>query len=63
MALKNFKLTHDDGTETFVQIDPDDEQAGKAIYQSYKDAVKNDDHTLKSISEGDPAPINKGSSK
>lgn len=60
MALKNYKLEHEDGTETFVQIDADDEQAGKAIHQSYKDAVKNPDHTLKAISEADPEPINKG---
>lgn len=62
MALKNYKVTLEDGTETHYQFDETDD-VGKAGLKALKDAAKDDANPVKSIAEGDPAPINKGSSK
>lgn len=53
MAMKDYKVTYTDGTETFVQID-DSEEVGKAILDSYKTAVKADDSDVKSIEAASP---------
>jgi hypothetical protein len=51
--MENYKLTSADGEVSYVQIDTS-EPVGKAIKESYDDAVKNDDNALKSIAKGDP---------
>lgn len=60
MALKNYRVEQEDGTSTVYQIDADDEGVGAAIMQAYKDAAKDSDNPVKSISAGEPEPINAG---
>lgn len=63
MALKNYKVTLEDGTETHYQFDETDD-VGKAGLTALKNAAKDDTNPVKSVSEGDPSPINKtGGSK
>lgn len=60
MALKNYRVEQEDGTSTVYQIDKDDEGVGAAIFAAYGDAVKDDQNPVKSISAGEPEPINAG---
>jgi hypothetical protein len=62
MALKNYKVSLEDGTETHYQFDESDD-VGKAGLKALRDAAKDADNPVKSVAEGDPTPINKGSSK
>lgn len=57
MAMKNYKVVSNDGEETYYQFD-DTDDVGKAGLAALKEAAKNDDSTVKSVSEGDPKPIN-----
>jgi hypothetical protein len=62
MAMKNYKVTQEDGEVTHYQFDDSDE-VGKQGLQALKDAAKDPNNPVKSVTEGDPEPINKGSSK
>jgi hypothetical protein len=55
MALKNYKVTFEDGTETFYQFEEDDEGL-----KAFREAAKNKDSDVKSVAVGDPTPINTG---
>jgi hypothetical protein len=59
MALKNYKVVQEDGTETYYQFDENDE-VGKQTLAALKDAAKEPTNPVKSVTEGDPSPINKG---
>lgn len=61
MALKNYKVVQEDGDATHYQIDESD-PAGKEILKALETAAKDKTSPVKSVSEGDPEPINKGSS-
>ena len=54
MALANYKVTWNDGTETFYQFEEDDD--GLKILQ---DAAKDKDSDVKSVAKGEPTPANK----
>lgn len=60
MAMKNYKVVQEDGETTHYQFDDSDE-VGKAGLAALKDAAKDPNNPVKSVSEGDPEPINKGS--
>jgi hypothetical protein len=62
MALKNYKVVQEDGEETYYQFDESDE-VGKAGLAALKNAAKDDSSPVKSVTEGDPTPHNKGASK
>jgi hypothetical protein len=63
MAMKNYKVTQADGEETFYQFDDSDE-SGKAGLAALKAAAKDEQNPVKSVTEGEPSPINKtGGSK
>jgi hypothetical protein len=62
MALKNYKVVQEDGEETYYQFD-DSTDEGKAGLAALKNAAKDDGSPVKSVGEGDPAPINKGAGK
>lgn len=55
MAMKNYKVTQTDGTETFYQFEDDD--PGLEIL---RDAAKDKGSTIDSVATGEPTPINKG---
>lgn len=57
MAMKNYKVTQADGTETFYQFE--DEDPGLEILQA---AAKDKGSEIESVTAGDPKPINPGSS-
>lgn len=59
MALKNYKITQEDGTETYYQFDESDD-VGKASLAALRNAVKEPTNPVKSVAEGDPAPFNAG---
>jgi hypothetical protein len=60
MALKNYKVVQEDGTETYYQIDESDE-VGKATLKALRDAAREPTNPTKSVEPGEPTPINKGS--
>jgi hypothetical protein len=60
MAMKNYKVVQEDGTETYYQFD-DSEDVGKASLTALRRAAKDDDSPVKTVAEGDPKPFNKGS--
>jgi hypothetical protein len=57
MALQNYKVEQEDGTETFYQFDPEDD-LGKAQLRALNDAAKDDNSPVKSVAKGDPKPFN-----
>lgn len=59
MTMKNYKVVQNDGEETYYQFDESDE-VGKAGLQALRDAAKDPNNSVKSVSEGDPTPENKG---
>lgn len=61
MALKNYKVVQEDGEETHYQIDESD-PAGKEILKALETAAKDKQSPVKSVGEGEPEPINKGTS-
>lgn len=58
MAMKNYKVTSEDGTETYYQFD-DGDDVGKASLTALRNAAKDPANPVKSVAEGDPKPINK----
>lgn len=58
MAMKDYKVTQEDGTETHYQFD-DSTDEGKAGLNALRRAAKDDDSEVKSVTEGSPEPINK----
>jgi hypothetical protein len=58
MAMKNYKVVQEDGETTYYQFDESDE-VGKQGLQALKDASKDPNNPVKSVTEGDPTPINK----
>lgn len=52
MALKNYKITFDDGTEQYLQLNDDDRKA----WQERADDKRS---TVRSVTAGTPEPINK----
>jgi hypothetical protein len=62
MALENYEVVQEDGESTHYQFDESDD-VGKASLAALREAVKNPQSPVKSVSKGDPKPINKGSSK
>lgn len=59
MAMKNYKVVQEDGTETYYQFD-DSEDVGKAGLAALKRAANDDDNLVKSVTQSDPEPFNKG---
>lgn len=59
MAMKNYKVVQEDGTETYYQFD-DSEDVGKAGLAALKRAAADDGNLVKSVTAGDPEPFNKG---
>jgi hypothetical protein len=57
MALKNVKVTEEDGTTSYYQLDESDE-VGKAIKRDLEAAAKDPNNAVKSVTAGDPTPIN-----
>lgn len=62
MAMKNYKVTQEDGEVTYYQFDDADE-VGKAGLAALRAAAKDNNNAVTSVEPGDPAPINKGSGK
>jgi hypothetical protein len=62
MAMKDYKVVQEDGETTYYQFDDSDE-VGKAGLAALRDAAKDANNPVKSVSEGTPEPINKGSAK
>lgn len=62
MPMKNYKVVQADGEATYYQFDDADE-AGKAGLAALQRAAKDNDNPVKSVTEGEPEPINKGGSK
>jgi hypothetical protein len=62
MALKNYKVEQEDGTATYYQFD-DSDDAGKAQLQVLRDAAKDTNNPVKSVTQSDPEPINAKASK
>lgn len=60
MAMKNYKVVQEDGDETYYQFD-DSDDVGKAGLAALRAAAKEPQNPVKSVAEGDPKPINKGS--
>jgi hypothetical protein len=58
MAMKDYKVTFADGTETFYQFEDDD--PGLEALQA---AAKDKGSDVESVATGTPQPINKGASK
>jgi len=59
MAMKNYKVELEDGTETYYQFD-ESEPAGKAGLGALQKAAKNKQSPVKGVSQGNPEPANKG---
>ncbi len=59
MAMKNYKVTQEDGTATYYQFD-DSEETGKAGLAALRNAAKTNDSPVQSVEPGEPEPINKG---
>lgn len=57
MAMKNYKVAQEDGTETYYQFD-DTEDVGKAALAALNRAAKDSDNPVKSVTQGDPKPFN-----
>lgn len=59
MALANYKVEYEDGSVNFFQFDvEDDTGGGKAGYDAFKDAAKDDNSPVKSITKADPPTVN-----
>ena len=58
MAMKNYKVVQEDGTETFYQFD-ESEDVGKAGLAALHRAAKDSDNPVKSVTASDPEPFNK----
>lgn len=56
MALKNYKLEDEDGAVVYRQFDDGDEH-GKVQLEQLREAVKDKNNPLKSVTPGDPKPI------
>lgn len=57
MAMKNYKIAQEDGTDTYYQFD-DTTDEGKAALAALNRAVKDSDNPVKSVSQSDPKPVN-----
>lgn len=57
MAMKNYKVVQEDGTETYYQFD-DSDDVGKAGLAALRNAAKDANNPVKSVAEGNPEPIN-----
>lgn len=57
MAMKNYKVTQVDGTETYYQYDESTDE-GKAALAALNRAVKDADNPVKSVTQADPKPFN-----
>jgi hypothetical protein len=55
MAMENYKLESDDGSFVYRQFDDGDEQA-KVQLEALREAVKDKNHPLKSVTKGNPKP-------
>ena len=55
MALKNYKIEYEDGTETYLQLDNDDVKV-------WEDAAGNKNSPVKKVTAADPEPFNDESS-
>lgn len=62
MAMTNYKVTLEDGSESWIQADESD-PVGKAIVDQYETAAKNDDSPVKSIAKGNPPAANAAGAK
>jgi hypothetical protein len=62
VALKDYKVSYEDGTETYFQFDDSDE-VGKQQLQTFKDAAENSDSPVKSVTQSSPEPFNASSKK
>lgn len=62
MAMKNYKVSQEDGTETYYQFD-DSTDEGKAGLAALRQAAKNSDSPVTEVAEGNPKPFNKGGEK
>jgi hypothetical protein len=63
MAMKNYKVVQEDGSETFYQFD-DSTDEGKAGLAALRAAAKNSDSPVQEVTPGEPEPINaSGSAK
>lgn len=57
MAMKNYKVVQEDGSETYYQFD-ESEDVGKAALAALNRAAKDADNPVKSVSQADPKPAN-----
>jgi hypothetical protein len=57
MALENYEVVQEDGEKTHYQFDESDD-VGKKSLEALHEAVKNPASPVKSVSKGDPTPIN-----
>lgn len=57
MAMKNYKVVHEDGTETYYQFDESTDE-GKAGLGALKRAADDKDNPVKSVAPGEPKPHN-----
>lgn len=57
MAMKNYKVVQEDGTETYYQADESTDE-GKAALAAWNRAAKDPDNPVKSVSAADPKPFN-----
>lgn len=53
MAMKNYKVSYEDGSETYLQFEEDD-----TGLKAFNDAAKDKASPVKSVSLGEPSPIN-----
>ena len=58
MAMKNYKVEQEDGTETYYQFD-ESEPAGKAALESLNSAAKNKQSPVTAVKPANPEPFNK----
>jgi hypothetical protein len=57
MGMENYRVTYEDGTETYYQFD-DSEDVGKAGIGALKDAAKEKSSTVKKVEKADPPTVN-----
>lgn len=57
MAMKNYKVVQEDGTETYYQFDESTDE-GKAGLAALNRAAKDSDNPIKSVTQADPKPFN-----
>ena len=62
MAMENYKVVQEDGTESYYQFD-DSTDEGKAGLEALRRASKDSNNPVKSVEKANPAPFNKGASK